>query len=97
MAQVRIAVRAKPGSSRTKVGGAYGPEPQLIVAVTAPAVDGKANQAVIKAVAEALEVSRRSIQVASGHTARSKVLAVDVADEDLLSFQATLDRLLSAS
>jgi uncharacterized protein YggU (UPF0235/DUF167 family) len=95
MVEMRIAVRAKPGSSRTRVGGAYGPDRQLIVAVTAQAVDGKANDAVIRAVAEALDVPRRTIDVAIGHTARSKVLTVTVSSSDAARLDDAVERLRS--
>ena len=70
---MRITVRVKPGASRTKVGGCYG-EDVLIVAVTAPAVDGRANDAVVKAVADAFALRRSDVTIVSGHTARTKVL-----------------------
>jgi len=40
-----VAVRVKPGSSRTRVGGLHaGPRgPALVIAVNAPAVAGRAN------------------------------------------------------
>jgi len=66
----------KPGSSRSKVGGRFGDD-QLVVAVTARPVDGAANDAVIRALADALGVRPRQVSLVSGHTARSKVLDVD--------------------
>jgi uncharacterized protein YggU (UPF0235/DUF167 family) len=80
MVEVRIAVRVRPGAARTKVGGSYGDPPQLTVAVNSPPVDGAANAAVVKAVAAALELRPSRVTVVTGHTARSKVLAVDVDD-----------------
>lgn len=80
---IRITVRAKPGASRNRVGGSYGPDEALVVAVTARAVDGKANDAVVRAVAEALGCRNADVQLVSGHTARTKVLDVVVsADEE---------------
>ncbi|MGI9197398.1 MAG: DUF167 domain-containing protein, partial [Candidatus Nanopelagicales bacterium] len=70
------AVRVRPGSSRTKVGGGYGDPPALVVAVSEPAVDGRANEAVIRALATALGVPRSGIAIVSGHAARTKVLRV---------------------
>ncbi len=71
-------VRVKPGSSRTRVGGGYGDPPALVVAVSAPAVDGRANDAVVSALAEALDLRRSDIEIMSGHAARTKVVRVDV-------------------
>jgi len=96
MAELRLTVRAKPGSSRARVGGAYR-DGQLIVAVNEQAVDGKANEAVIRAVADALDVPRRCVEVSSGHTARTKVLTVTVADADVARVHLGLERLLAGS
>jgi uncharacterized protein (TIGR00251 family) len=75
---VRRAIRVKPGASRTHVGGRYGDD-ALVVATNAPAVDGRANDAVLKALAAALEVKPAQVSIASGHTARTKL--VDIPDE----------------
>jgi uncharacterized protein len=80
MGMIRITVRVRPGASRTKVGGSYGDPPQLAVAVSSPPVDGAANEAVAKAVATALGLRPARVSVVSGHTARNKVLALDVED-----------------
>jgi len=49
----------------------------LVVAVAAPAVDGKANEAVRRAVAEAFGVRARDVTVVSGERSRDKVLEVE--------------------
>lgn len=97
MATLRIGIRVKPGSSRARVEGAYGPDRQLVVAVNAPPVDGAANEAVIKAVASAFGVRPRYVRLVSGHTSRSKVVDVDVPDSDLADAQAQLERLLTTA
>lgn len=94
MAYLRIAVRVKPGSTRAKVGGSYGDDRQLIVAVNAPPVDGAANEAVISAVAKALGLRRRHVTLVAGHTARTKVLEIDVPDE--AAARADVEALLGA-
>ena len=74
---MKAAIRVKPGSSRTKVGGCYQPtgaEPALVVAVNAPAQDGKANKAVIQSLAKALKVKKSEIEIVSGHTGRTKIV-----------------------
>ncbi|WP_433726694.1 DUF167 domain-containing protein [Actinoplanes sp. CA-051413] len=73
-----VVVRVRPGAGRTQVGGRYeGPHgPALIVAVGAPAVDGKATEAVRQALAVALGVKARDVELKVGATSRDKVFTV---------------------
>jgi uncharacterized protein YggU (UPF0235/DUF167 family) len=48
----------------------------FLVRVTAPPDEGRANAAVCKVVAEALEVPKTAVSVVRGHTARMKTLEV---------------------
>ncbi len=43
-----IEIRVRPNASRNKVWGCVSEPPRLIVSLQAPAVDGKANDAVVK-------------------------------------------------
>jgi uncharacterized protein len=76
---VSVPVRVRPGAGRTQVGGRYdGPHGSaLIVAVGAPAVDGKATEAVRRALAEALGVRPAAVTLRVGATSRDKVFVVD--------------------
>ena len=80
-----MAVRVKPGAGRTRVGGRHeGPHgAALVVAVGAPAVDGRATEAVRRALAEALGVRTAAVTLRLGATGRDKVFTVDVADGDV--------------
>jgi hypothetical protein len=69
---MRIHVRVKPGASRTAVGGRYGDA--LVVTVTARAVDGKATEAALRAVADAFGVPRRDVALVTGATSRDKII-----------------------
>ena len=71
---VSFAVRVQPGASREGVVGLYGDA--FKIALNAPAVDGKANEALIRYLATALNVSKSSITIAAGLTSRSKVIHV---------------------
>lgn len=84
---MRVSIRVRPGSARTAVGGEHGGA--LVVRVTAPAVDGRATEAALAAVAGAFGVRRREVTLISGATSRTKVVEVAGAD------QAALDRLLT--
>ncbi|GAB2985948.1 DUF167 domain-containing protein [Nocardioides montaniterrae] len=69
-----LAVRVQPGARRTEVVGEYGD--QLKIRLQAPPVDGKANAALEKYVAEQLGVARSAVKVLRGQTSRSKVVLV---------------------
>ena len=86
---VVVEVHAQPGAKRATVTlDAVG---ALRVAVTAPADTGRANAAVIEALAGALGVRRTSIVIVSGHTSRRKRIRVEgVSPERLASFLAEL-------
>jgi uncharacterized protein len=76
---LRFRVRVHPGARRTEVGGRYGTDnaPSLVVRVAAPATDGKANAAVVEALAAALGVHSRAVRLIAGASSRSKVVEVD--------------------
>ncbi len=74
--QLLIEVRVRPNASRNKVGGTAADPPRLIVAVQAPAVDGKANEAVIKELAKVFDVRARDITIVFGELGRDKRLLV---------------------
>jgi uncharacterized protein (TIGR00251 family) len=77
---MRFAVRVKPGASRTLVGGRRGEA--LVVAVRAPAVDGKANEAVRRALADAFGVRARDVTIVRGERGRDKIVEVAAPDAD---------------
>jgi uncharacterized protein len=78
---VRFAVRVKPGAKREAVGGRHGDA--LVVAVTAPAIEGKANEAVRKALAKAFGVRKQDVEILAGERGRDKVVEVPDAPERL--------------
>jgi uncharacterized protein (TIGR00251 family) len=71
-----LEIRVRPNASRNKVGGTTGEPPRLLVAVQAPAVDGKANAAVIKELAIAFDLPARDGTIVHGEVARDKRLIV---------------------
>jgi len=77
-----VAIRVRPGSPRTTVGGSRGDA--LVVRVTARPVAGKATEAALRAVAEAFGVRPRDVRVVTGIASRDKVVRID-GDEQRLS------------
>jgi uncharacterized protein YggU (UPF0235/DUF167 family) len=82
---VTVAVRVKPGASGARVGGCHpGPYgPALVVAVNAPAVDGRATEAARRALAEALGLRRGAVTLRAGAASRDKLFHVDEPPHDL--------------
>lgn len=72
--RVRVTIRVKPGASRTRVGGQH--DGALVVAVTAPAVDGRATEAALRALAEAVGLRRRDVMLVTGATGRTKAVEI---------------------
>jgi hypothetical protein len=72
---VTLAVRAQPGAKRTAITGTYGEgaAAQLKIAVHAPPVEGRANEALIAFLADLFSLSRRDVVLLNGELSRSKV------------------------
>jgi hypothetical protein len=70
-----FAVKVHPRAKQNVITGEIGNA--LKVALTAPPVDGKANQACIDFFAKLLKVQRSSVTIASGQTSRNKVIRVE--------------------
>ena len=75
---MRVTIRVHPGAKRARVGGEH--DGALVVRVAPRAVDGKATEAALAAVAQAFGVRRRAVTLVTGATSRTKV--VDVLDGD---------------
>jgi hypothetical protein len=74
---LRLAVRVTPRASRNALAGIVeGPEgrPLLAVRLAAPPVEGAANSALVKFLASELSLPRSSFSLASGETARIKIV-----------------------
>ena len=71
---VTVDIVVQPRASREGVGPIVGD--RLRVSVNAPPVDGKANEAVVRALAEALAVPRAAIEIVRGETGRRKTVRI---------------------
>ena len=76
---VSLAVRAQPGAKKTAISGIYGEgtSAQLKIAVQAPPLEGRANQALIVFLAATFAVPKSAVKVISGELSRSKVFLLD--------------------
>jgi uncharacterized protein len=71
---VTLAVRVHPRAKKNAITGEVGDA--LKVSLTAPPIDGRANDACIEFFAKLLKVPRSSVTIASGLSSRNKVIRV---------------------
>jgi hypothetical protein len=71
---VTFAVKVQPRAKKNSIAGELGDA--VKVTLTAPPVDGRANQACIEFFADLLNVSRSAITIISGESSRNKVIRV---------------------
>lgn len=72
----RLVVSVKPKSK--KEGLEVGPDGGVLVRVSAPPVEGKANERIVEVFSAALGVSRSAVRLVRGETARHKELEVEL-------------------
>jgi uncharacterized protein len=73
-AGVNFAVRVHPRAKKNAITGELGDA--LKLALTAPPIDGRANEACIEFFAKLFQVQRSSVSIASGESSRNKVIRV---------------------
>lgn len=67
---VQFAVRVQPGAGRSQCVGEYGGA--LKIRIAAPPVDGRANEALRRFLAECLNVPASAVKIAAGEHSRTK-------------------------
>jgi len=81
---VTFEVRVAPRASRNAIMGVH--EGALKVALTAPPVEGAANDALRKLIAKVLGVPKSNVEIIHGERARNKVLRVRGVGPEALRF-----------
>lgn len=72
---VTLAIRAQPGAKKSAISGIYGEgaTAQLKIAVQAPPIEGRANQALITFLANVFALPKSRVELRGGELSRSKV------------------------
>ena len=76
----RVRLRVAPGATRAGIVGRHGDGWK--VRVTAPAEGGRANDAVVRLLADMLALPRTSVTLVSGHSARDKIVELAGVDPE---------------
>lgn len=72
--RITLTLHIQPGAKKTEFAGLHGDA--LKIRLAAPPVDGKANEALVKFLAEVLHLPKSAVTLKSGQTSRRKVLEV---------------------
>ena len=78
----RLAVRVQPGAKRNAWTGRTA-DGRRKVAIAAPPIEGRANEALVAFVAESLGLPRRAVRLVHGQGGRDKRLEIDLAPDEV--------------
>lgn len=73
---MKFSVRVIPRAKKTEYVGEYAEG--IKIKISAPPLDGKANDELVKFLSKKLSLSRSGVRVISGQTSRDKILEADV-------------------
>lgn len=73
--RITLTLHIQPGAKKTEFAGLHGDA--LKIRLAAPPVDGKANDALVRFIAETLKLPKSAVNLKSGQTSRRKVLEVN--------------------
>jgi uncharacterized protein (TIGR00251 family) len=87
---VRLRLRIQPKAARTELVGLHGDA--IRIRLSAPPVDGAANEALLKFLADKLSVPLRAVRLTAGEASRSKVVTVTGIDLQHVAERLDLQR-----
>jgi uncharacterized protein (TIGR00251 family) len=73
--RVRFSVHVQPRASRSELVGVHGSA--LKIRLSAPPVDGAANEALVIFLAALFAVPRRAVRILAGESSRSKIVEIE--------------------
>ncbi|MBI2558721.1 DUF167 domain-containing protein [Candidatus Woesearchaeota archaeon] len=71
---MKITVKIKPNSKKEEIKKIDGTN--FFIAVKEPPIDGKANKALVKALAKHFNIPSSAVRIASGHTSKQKIIEI---------------------
>jgi len=80
---ITLTLHIQPGAKKTEFAGLHGDA--LKIRLAAPPVDGKANEALIRFIADTLKLPKNAVNLKSGQASRRKVLEVSGGDPSALA------------
>ena len=81
--RITLTLHIQPGAKKTEFAGLHGDA--LKIRLAAPPVDGKANEALLRFLADALSLPKSAVSLKSGQTSRRKVLEIQGATQEAIA------------
>ena len=69
-----LTLHVQPGAKRTDIAGLHGEA--LKIRLAAPPIEGRANEALLKFIADSFDVPLRQVELKQGGQSRHKVVAI---------------------
>ena len=85
---ITLTLHVQPGAKRSEIAGLHGAA--LKIRLAAPPIEGRANEALLKFIAELFGVPLRQVELKQGGQSRHKVVAItgsNIEPESLLNLQ----------
>jgi uncharacterized protein len=79
MPRAELRIRLQPRAAREAISGERGGA--IVVRVTEPPVDGRANEALVRLIAKRARVAKSRVTIVRGARSRDKLVRVDGVDE----------------
>lgn len=76
----RLNLHVQPGAKKNEICGTR--DKSLKIKLQAPPVDGKANEALVRFIAETLSVPKKSVSLVSGEKSRDKTVLIKGAEAE---------------
>ena len=80
--KARLTLKVRPGARKTEFAGQHGEVWKLHVA--APPVDGKADEAIVRFLAQLADVPAARVRIVTGFTRSNKIVEIDGVDSETL-------------
>jgi len=89
--RVRFSVRVQPRASADAIAGVHGNS--LKIRLTAPPIDGAANERLVIFLSDIFAVPRRAVKILAGESSRSKIVEIEgVTERDVYRLAQDTDR-----
>lgn len=79
---MNLSVYIQPGAKKSEVSGTH--DGKVKIRISAPPVEGAANDALVKFIAKSLNISKSAVEIISGEKSRHKTVRIEMDESEVL-------------